>query len=172
MKSKLWTVLTAAALFAFAAAPTFAARPGTGGTDVPVSGTVSNIVGSVSNVVFTGVLNITGFEVIDGVLNAVGTLTGVVSNATGVVTLPAIPVTVPVTAAGATCDILNLDLGPLHLDLLGLVIDLAPVNLDITAEPGSGNLLGNLLCSVSRLLDRGGSLDQLGRLLDRILGQL
>ncbi|WP_205829549.1 hypothetical protein [Microbacterium sp. MEC084] len=54
------------------------------------------------------------------------------------------------------CDILTLDLGPLHLDLLGLVVDLAPVNLDVTAQPGAGNLLGNLLCAVAGLLDRDG----------------
>ena len=50
--------------------------------------------------------------------------------------------------AGATshgCDILNLELGAINVDLLGLVIDLSQVNLDIVAEPGAGNLLGNLL---------------------------
>lgn len=57
-----------------------------------------------------------------------------------------------------TCDILNLRIGPLHLDLLGLEIDLdncnnGPVRLDITAEEGPGNLLGNLLCALAGLLD-------------------
>jgi hypothetical protein len=51
------------------------------------------------------------------------------------------------------CPILNLDLGPLNLDLLGLVVDLSPINLDVTAVPGAGNLLGNLLCAVAGLLD-------------------
>jgi len=54
----------------------------------------------------------------------------------------------------ATCDILTLDLGPLHLDLLGLVVDLAPVHLSITAQSGPGNLLGNLLCAVAGSLER------------------
>lgn len=52
-----------------------------------------------------------------------------------------------------SCPILNLDLGPIFLDLLGLQVDLAPVNLDVTAVPGAGNLLGNLLCGVAGLLD-------------------
>jgi hypothetical protein len=39
------------------------------------------------------------------------------------------------------------------LNLLGLVVHLDQVNLDITAEQGSGNLLGNLLCAVAGLLD-------------------
>jgi hypothetical protein len=44
----------------------------------------------------------------------------------------------------ATCDILHLDLGPLAIDLLGLQIDLSRVVLDVVAEAGAGNLLGNL----------------------------
>src|SRR3954447_26327922 len=50
-----------------------------------------------------------------------------------------------------TCPILILDLGPLHLDLLGLTVDLAPVHLNISAQSGAGNLLGNLLCAVANL---------------------
>jgi len=63
--------------------------------------------------------------------------------------------------AQAACDILNLDIGAIHLDLLGLVVDLAPIHLDITAVPGAGNLLGNLLCAVAGLLDPNGLLTDL-----------
>ena len=55
------------------------------------------------------------------------------------------------------CDILTLDLGPLHLDVLGLVIDLDEVHLNITAQRGPGNLLGNLLCALVGLLDNPAS---------------
>jgi hypothetical protein len=74
----------------------------------------------------------------------------------------------------APCDILHLVLGPLHLDLLGLQIDLNRVVLNIVAQPGPGNLLGNLLCAVAGLLDGGldGLLGRIARLLNRILGQL
>lgn len=74
--------------------------------------------------------------------------------------------------AGSACDILNLDLGPLNLNVLGFVIDLAPVVLDITAVTGSGNLLGNLLCAVVRLLDGPGLFAAVGNLLDQINGIL
>jgi hypothetical protein len=53
-----------------------------------------------------------------------------------------------------TCQILDLILGPLHLNLLGLVVDLYgktksdPVRVTITGEPGHG-LLGDLLCSLA-----------------------
>ena len=40
---------------------------------------------------------------------------------------------------------LDLVLGPLHLELLGLIVDLNQVHLRITADP-QGGLLGSLLC--------------------------
>jgi hypothetical protein len=77
--------------------------------------------------------------------------------------------------SAASCDILNLVLGPLDLNLLGLEIHLDTVVLDIIAVPGAGNLLGNLLCAVAGLLDGGGLgglLGQLSTLLNQILGIL
>ena len=65
--------------------------------------------------------------------------------------------TAAVAAAAPTCSILDLDIGPIHLDLLGLVVDLAPVHLDITGQTGQGQLLGNLLCAVAGLLDPQGT---------------
>ena len=47
-----------------------------------------------------------------------------------------------------TCSILDLVLGPLHLDLLGLVVDLNRVHLSITGDP-AGGILGRLLCGVA-----------------------
>jgi hypothetical protein len=64
-----------------------------------------------------------------------------------------------------TCQILDLILGPLHLDLLGLVVDLYgrtkrdPVQVTITGEPGHG-LLGDLLCSLAG----GGNVTSLAQL--------
>jgi hypothetical protein len=66
----------------------------------------------------------------------------------------------------------DLDLGALHLDLLGLVVDLAPVHLKITAVPGAGNLLGNLLCAITGLLDGGAPLSLISQLLNQLLGGL
>jgi len=79
-----------------------------------------------------------------------------------------------VLAAAPACDVLNLVLGPLHLDLLGLVVDLNKVVLNIVAQSGAGQLLGNLLCAVAGLLDGGlgGLLGRITNLLNRILGQL
>jgi hypothetical protein len=71
------------------------------------------------------------------------------------------------------CPVLNLVLGPLHLNILGLQVDLNQVVLNVIANSGAGQLLGNLLCAVAGLLDGGplaGLLTQLQGLLTRILG--
>jgi hypothetical protein len=60
--------------------------------------------------------------------------------------------------SATSCKILDLDIGRIHLDLLGLVVDLAPIHLDVTAVPGAGNLLGNLLCAVAGLFDPNNAL--------------
>jgi hypothetical protein len=80
------------------------------------------------------------------------------------------------SSAAATCSILHLVLGPLDLNLLGLKVHLNRVVLDITAQSGSGNLLGNLLCAVAHLLDGTSpsltDLLRLSSLLNRIIGIL
>jgi hypothetical protein len=72
---------------------------------------------------------------------------------------------------GARCDILFLDLTDVFLDVLGLVVELDLV-LDIYAEPGPGNLLGNLLCAVAGLLDGPGLIGNIGNTVDRLLGRI
>ena len=128
------------------------------------------IVGTGSGLAFVGTFDLQRFIATDGGVSAVGTLTGTLTNTvTGVVTSIVRNIVIPVTVGQATCDILHLDLGPLSLDLLGLQVDLSRVVLDITAQTGAGNLLGNLLCAVAGLLDQP---DGLARLLNRILDQL
>jgi hypothetical protein len=71
-------------------------------------------------------------------------------------------------AAGASCDVVNLVLGPLHLDILGLVVDLNQVVLDVVAQTGAGNLLGNLLCALLGLLDGVAIFPAITQLLEQI----
>jgi len=51
-------------------------------------------------------------------------------------------------AATRICDVLSLTLGPLHLELLGLIVDLNKVVLTIKAD-SNGGLLGSLLCGLA-----------------------
>ena len=136
-------------------------------TAAPATGSItSSIPCTIGGVASTCQLTVTSFQVVNGTLTAVGTVTG------GGVTAP---FQVPVQATG-TCQILDLTLGPLHLDLLGLVVDLNQVHLTITAQQGPGNLLGNLLCSVANLLNNGGNtgtaLQHIATLLNQILARL
>ena len=58
----------------------------------------------------------------------------------------------PVPTPGA-CPVLNLVLGPIDLNLLGLRVATNEVRALVEAVPGAGNLLGNLLCAVVHILD-------------------
>ena len=58
-----------------------------------------------------------------------------------------------VLSGDGECPILNLDIGAIFFDLLGLQLETSEINVDLTAVAGSGNLLGNLLCAVAGLLD-------------------
>ena len=158
-------------------------NPNTNRLDVPVSGTVTD--GTIA-----GTFKISRFAIQNGELVALGQLNATVTDPAGVrtvVTSVAWPVAhassgSPMADAGGSCDgdsvtqpacdILNLVLGPLHLDLLGLVIDLNQVELNITAQPGSGNLLGNLLCAITGLLDSPPFGQQLVNLLNQLIAIL
>jgi hypothetical protein len=142
-----------------------AAKQPTGSLAVPVTGATD------AGGTFAGTVGITRFVTQNGSLVALGTVTGAVTDAAGVTTAIAPQaVALPVAAAG-TCDILHLTLGPLDLNLLGLVVHLDRIQLDITAQQAPGNLLGNLLCAVAHLLD-GGPLGGLSALLNNILAIL
>jgi hypothetical protein len=142
-----------------------------------VTGTFTNADGKGT---FNGTFTPTSFRVVNGALAAVGTVKGTLTDANGsslgsvsqTATLPihttgASGAAVP---AAAACNVLNLVLGPLNLNLLGLVVTLNQVHLNITAVPGS--LLGDLLCDVANLLNSGGALSSIASLLNQILAAL
>lgn len=139
-------------------------------TTLPVAGTLGD------GTAFTGALSNLKTKVVGKTLTLTGTITGTGLPAGGAKFATPIAPRAGAAIAGlqaavpqAACPILGLDLGPLHLDVLGLVIDLNEVILDITAVPGAGNLLGNLLCAVAGLLDGGGPLGQIAALLNQLL---
>ena len=79
----------------------------------------------------------------------------------------------PTTGA---CQILNLNLPPIDLNLLGLRVRTSNIDLRIEGVPGSGNLLGNLLCQLTGIVDPGGpsgaTPGQLTRILNALLALL
>lgn len=195
-----WSVLVAL-IAALVTVPATASAQGTGNQNrnrlvVPITGAATGV-GAV-----TGNYSISEFKITDGKLVAVGTVTATVADGTGkAVRTFVAPVAVPVMNGGSkiaskagdsafvgscdsdttveagaaqlgSCDILSLVLGPLHLDLLGLQIDLNQVVLEITAQTGAGNLLGNLLCAITGLLDAGSLGQQVVNLLNQLIGIL
>ncbi|HEX6823445.1 MAG TPA: hypothetical protein VF123_15415 [Candidatus Sulfotelmatobacter sp.] len=118
-----------------------------------------------------GLISITHFSsqgnqlVAEGVLNGTVTRDGTPTEFTQTVSLPLI-------SADPSCSLVTLVLGPLHLNVLGLVIDPNQVVLNITAVPGAGNLLGNLLCAVANLLNGGSPLSSLLTQLQTLLNQI
>ena|SRR5687767_5885910 len=169
--------LSIAAVAGLTAAPTAQAQPTFNVLDAPctitqgtvttvddLAGTFDGTFEPVRLVLQQGTVSVRG--VLDGVCTATSdpTITEEVNNL--VVNVPIIGST-PANA----CQILDLTLGPLHLDLLGLVVDLDQVDLDITAVPGAGNLLGNLLCAVAGLLDGGLSLNGILNAVNQLLGR-
>jgi hypothetical protein len=112
-------------------------------------------------------------------LQAQGQLTNFLNGLTSVLDQVFDRITANDALAAATCSILSLEVGPLNLNLLGLEVELddcnnGPVTVDITAIQGGG-LLGDLLCSLSDLLNGGGSATAIQTVLfqiSRVLGQL
>ena len=111
--------------------------------------------------VFTGAaapaqaqINLTGITNLQGVnFNPVtGVLT--IASATLEGTLAGIPFTTEITnlvvgpGHGQSCSVLDLELAPISIPLLGLHIDTSSICLTITARQGEG-ILGDLLCSLA-----------------------
>ena len=139
-------------------------------TTFPVSFVGTTAAGAVN---FVGTLSIQKFDVQNNQVVAVGTLTGQVTGAV-VGLVQNLLVTIPLIDANAdACEILHLELGPIDLNLLGLVVHVDRIVVDITAQPGPGNLLGNLLCAIAGLLDQPGApLNIIADLLNSLLDLL
>jgi len=95
---------------------------------------------------------ITSVALVNGQLVATGTATATIHGRTTTVPFSA-PMDITVVRPGV-CPVLDLRLGPINLNLLGLVVQTSPICLTITATPGGG-LLGDLLCQLGNLLNQG-----------------
>jgi hypothetical protein len=150
--------IAACALLLIGGAGTASAQELAFGKKVPVTGEAAN------GRDFAGTFTIKRFTRRAGQAFAVGTLRGKLGNRRVVkrgVRMPAVTEAAPLAAAAAqpplptpgACQILNLRLGPINLNLLGLRVATNVIRLRIEAIPGPGNLLGNLLCAITNLLN-------------------
>jgi hypothetical protein len=126
---------------------------------------------------FTGTFTLTSFALQNGALVANGILSGTDANGVSHFATVTAPVSTSAAAstaapaAAAACSILHLVLGPINLNVLGLQVTTNQIVLDISAIPGAGNLLGNLLCDVANLLN-GSPTGALVGLLNQIIAIL
>jgi len=163
----LVTTLVVAALTALTLAPSAAAaRPSNAVTPALQGVSCTQLGLPVACPTLTATLS--GFQAVGDQLFAKVTVTATqgTQTASQTVLLP-----VPSVAA-ATCRILHLELGPIDLDLLGLVVHVDKIVVDITAHSGPGNLLGNLLCGLANALNGGASATTIANILNRILAIL
>jgi hypothetical protein len=118
-------------------------------------------------------IRITNIGVVNGQLVASGLATVNTASGTAVGVFQNQPLAATTVASSNSCPILHLVLGPIHLNLLGLNVTTNQIVLDITAVPGAGNLLGNLLCAVANLLNQTPApLSEVAALLSQILSSL
>lgn len=169
-------------LAALAIAMAWLAMPAQAHAQVDVGGGVFNRAGRLIGS-FEGTLSDLRLVLVDDdELRAVGRFTGTLTDKAGNVVrkFTNVPLSLPVDLensgpVGATCDILHLELGPLNLNVLGLIVRLNRVVLDIDAQAGGG-LLGDLLCALADgdvlnledILDELEDSDLIGRVLDLI----
>jgi hypothetical protein len=124
---------------------------------VPIVGTMAG------GGTLSGVFTIEKFVLQNGQIFAQGTMTATLLNKLGGVIgtittgVSLLLSAINVVQQGGQCTILHLELGPLDLNLLGLMVHLDKVVLDITAQQGGG-LLGDLLCAIANVLNNPSSL--------------
>ena len=142
---------------------------------VPISGVVKK-----TGKTFHGTFAIQRFAKKGDGLVAVGRLTTRLKHrrVSRVVSLPADVTnqgasTSQITPTPNACQILKLDLGPIDLNLLGLRVRTNEINVLVEGVNGAGNLLGNLLCGITGILDPSAlantPLGQLAQILNALL---
>jgi hypothetical protein len=179
IRTAAFAVLMACAISLGAAGTASAAQQP---AETPLTRTV-NLTGSKG---FKGTYTIDRFANRGGKLVAIGTLKGTMRKSGKTKKVRRAGVRMPASVVGAgsaakaaqvppipgACQVLNLVLGPINLNLLGLSVRTNQINVRIDAIPGAGNLLGNLLCAVTNLLNPGGALGPLTTALNQLTAAL
>jgi hypothetical protein len=128
---------------------------------------------------FNGTYTIKRFTHRGSKLYAVGTLKGRLKGRRVTKNNVRIPASLARSASAAqipptpnACQILNLTLQPIDLNLLGLRLRTSRIDLRLEGVPGAGNLLGNLLCGITGILDPQAATPASPSLLTQVLNAL
>jgi hypothetical protein len=158
MRARLSVCMTLAVISALAAAPAAGAAQQ---KTVPMKQVIAVSGATKGGKAFKGTYAINRFKrAASGKLVAVGTMRGKLGGRRVARRNVRMPARLAKAASSAqlppipnACQVLNLVLGPINLNLLGLVVRTNQINIRIDAVPGPGNLLGNLLCGITGILD-------------------
>lgn len=104
-------------------------------------------------------LSLHSFNAVNTGLIAVGTLDGKTIQA-------------PVAIFESTCEKLNLNVGPVRLELGDAIVDMSKVDLDLTPNTGNGAEFGNLLCDASNLINTQAPAKSIAEKCNSILDEL
>ena len=177
LKTSIPIALALLATAAIAAPSVKDAKDNQGSLQVPIAGSAT------SGAAFAGTLSILRFEARGNQVVAVGIVRGTVAGVgTALAGEVALPVTVgpasqatpasnalmmqqPGAQQQATCTALNLSVGAVNLNLLGLTVATQPISIDISGD--SSAPVGNLVCTI---LDTLNNVVGLVGLLNQLLG--
>jgi len=119
---------------------------------------------------FSGNLDLVRFAVRQQFIVVIGNLTGVLAESSGVVVGRVNePVEFPVVVVTGTCELLHLDIGPLDLEVRGILVHFEKDALGITVQNGPDR---SLLCSTAKLLASQPSHETVATQLNTVLSVL
>jgi len=106
----------------------------------------------------TAIPKITSLSIVDGRLMASGNTTAVIGGRTYSTPFCSVPIDISLAPHQPTvtdCPVLDLRVGIVDVNLLGLVIQTSPICLLITATPGGG-VLGDIFCQLANAMAKEG----------------
>jgi hypothetical protein len=122
---------------------------------------VMNLSAAAANNRIDMIPTITSINIQDGRLIASGAATSMVNGKIHTVPFSTtLNIALDPSGVGAICPVLDLQLGPIDLNLLGLVVKTSPICIDITAYE-DGGLLGSLFCALGGRMAAGQPLEHI-----------
>lgn len=120
----------------------------------PITATVSAVEGD-GNLLGNLLSNVGGLIDIDQINQALNNVLGTTIDLLNSVDLQVAGVGSGVfsTAPTSVTPLLQLNVAPVHLDLMGVQVNTSPITISLTAEAGEGRVLGNVLTSLTDLFN-------------------
>ncbi len=78
----------------------------------------------------------------------------------------------PITPTTGVTQLLTLNVNPLDINLLGLEVQTSDIEVTVSAQPGDGKLLGNVLAAAGNLINFQGASKALNTVLDNVVSLL